>query len=506
MRESYLRDKGLYDDIIALGLPDKWKLSQKIDWFLAENRKLCPVCSSHCLVGKSWCSVSCRNKDPGIRRSISEKNTQNADLRNAARKKFYQTNYGVSGPLGVSESLEKARKTTKERFGETSWARSQKGKERLKEIWKDFDLKKRMMASQKEAHARVTDEEKKITLDKRKKTCLKLYGVENVFASEEIKKKINETIAEKYGTSGISSRTSSGETDVFNFVRQLLPESVLVRRNVRDVLPAGKELDIYIPELKLAIEFDGCYWHSDEQKKDRLYHKNKKDAAEALGINLVAIWDSEWNDPIKQSIWKSMISHRCGLSERKIYARQCDLREISSADAVKFFGENHISGSLRTYDFALGLMHGGELVHCIGFVKPRFTPDFEWEIGRAASKRGCSVVGAYGKLMRAFVERKNPASIISYEHRRFSLMKEKDGVGFLRFERKTDPTEFFFHAKEPQPKTWQAYTREKLKRDFPEEVIDAFPTIREFLKFAGYLSIFDCGNNVYVYKKLPEPR
>ena len=31
----------------------------------------------------------------------------------------------------------------------------------------------------------------------------------------------------------------------------------------------GYEVDIYIPELKIGIEYDGVYWHQDKLEKDK---------------------------------------------------------------------------------------------------------------------------------------------------------------------------------------------------------------------------------------------
>lgn len=52
--------------------------------------------------------------------------------------------------------------------------------------------------------------------------------------------------------------------------------------NDRQVLKPA-ELDIYVPSKKLAIEYDGMYWHSDEFK-DATYHVKKTDECEKSGI------------------------------------------------------------------------------------------------------------------------------------------------------------------------------------------------------------------------------
>ena len=66
----------------------------------------------------------------------------------------------------------------------------------------------------------------------------------------------------------------------------------------------GKEIDIFIPELKIGFEFNGLYWHSDEFK-DNDYHKNKVDVAKLKGIKLLHVYEDDWfykNDIIKNDI------------------------------------------------------------------------------------------------------------------------------------------------------------------------------------------------------------
>jgi hypothetical protein len=66
----------------------------------------------------------------------------------------------------------------------------------------------------------------------------------------------------------------------------------------------GKELDLYYPEKKIAIEFNGDYWH-DENHQSRDYHYNKYIDCRDLNITLVSIFESDWNrrkKDIKESI------------------------------------------------------------------------------------------------------------------------------------------------------------------------------------------------------------
>lgn len=52
------------------------------------------------------------------------------------------------------------------------------------------------------------------------------------------------------------------------------------------------ELDIFFPERKIAIEYNGIYWHSKRnvQKRDKI----KQQICEENGIKLIIIWENEW--------------------------------------------------------------------------------------------------------------------------------------------------------------------------------------------------------------------
>src|SRR5690606_3197267 len=118
------------------------------------------------------------------------------------------------------------------------------------------------------------------------------------------------------------------------------------------------ELDIYIPEKKLAIELNGVYWHSSKFK-DKNYHLNKTIECEKGGIQLLHIFDFEWEQ--KQDIWKSVIANKLGLTDRKVYARKCTVKDVPINDGYNFFQENHLQGGLSKGKH-IGLYHNDVLV------------------------------------------------------------------------------------------------------------------------------------------------
>jgi hypothetical protein len=178
-----------------------------------------------------------------------------------------------------------------------------------------------------------TDEYK----DKYKKTCIEKYGVDNASKSSVIKQIISEIkfkelnsiekhrnmISDDYdileylpnrnfkilhrrcnsefnifiGTLNDRTRNdniictncnpvdqlSSGrELELSNFLRECGVEFI---SNSYSIIPP-LSLDIYIPSLNLAFEFNGVYWHS-ELYKDKYYHLNKTKECKKIGISLL---------------------------------------------------------------------------------------------------------------------------------------------------------------------------------------------------------------------------
>ena len=65
-------------------------------------------------------------------------------------------------------------------------------------------------------------------------------------------------------------------------------------RNARNIIPP-LELDLYYQEKKIAIEFNGDYWHS-EKFKDRNYHRNKYTKCCENDIHLISVFERDWLD------------------------------------------------------------------------------------------------------------------------------------------------------------------------------------------------------------------
>lgn len=209
----------------------------------------------------------------------------------------------------------------------------------------------------------------------------------------------------------IHDANNSGTSNVENILFEEFKE--FFEQSNRTVL-SGKELDLYSEKHKLAIEVNGVYWHSDKFM-NKNYHLNKTKECDKLGITLLQFWDYEIIK--KFDIVKSMISSRLGLN-KKIYARKCVIKEVSSKESKQFQNDNHIQGYTNA-KINYGLYYNDELVALMTFLKSRFDKKYDFELIRYCNKLNLTIVGVASKLLKHF-QRNYKGSVVSYCNKRYS--------------------------------------------------------------------------------------
>ncbi|MDI8827235.1 hypothetical protein MJL55_23650, partial [Salmonella enterica subsp. enterica serovar Anatum] len=151
---------------------------------------------------------------------------------------------------------------------------------------------------------------------------------------------------------------SKAEQELRELVKQLVPH-LEVQNNVRGLIGEfsvrfkgdkerkiikNAELDIYIPELRLAIEYNGMYWH-DVRTKGYGYHLGKRQACDRAGIRMMTIWEADWNDERKRPIIIRMLKNALGVrDERTVYARKCYIAPVPQDVYREFMNANHVQG------------------------------------------------------------------------------------------------------------------------------------------------------------------
>lgn len=191
------------------------------------------------------------------------------------------------------------------------------------------------------------------------------------------------------------------------------------------ILFGGLELDIFIPNKNIAIEYNGLYWHRDTVK-GKNYHLNKLNLCDAKNIRLINIFEDEWIN--KQAIVKARLKSILGLTPYKIYARKCVVKEITFAEAERFTTKYHLQGSAKS-SVNLGLFYRGRLVAVMTFSHSRFNKKYNWELLRYCTVFNFNIIGGAGKLL-SFFKQKYVGSIISYADKRWSNGNLYKKLGF----------------------------------------------------------------------------
>lgn len=280
------------------------------------------------------------------------------------------------------------------------------------------------------------------------------------------------------------SNSSAAELELLEYVRSLGHQA----RSDRELI-APLELDIFIPESKLAIEYNGLPWHSEKFGKDAKYHLNKTEKCLVAGVSLFHVSCREYE--ANPELVRAMIAHRLGHS-KKIGARKCVVQELTKNEARDFFDKNHLAGSTgcRT---ALGLFHNGELVGAMSWGVPRFDRTADHEIIRAANLSGYLVVGGMSKLHQHYVQHHTkPGDVLmSYADRMVGSGAVYAALGY-EFRGYTEPGYVWTRGTE----IISRYACQKSKLvDLPEYS----PELSEvqIMHLRGYSRMWDCGNSVW---------
>jgi len=234
------------------------------------------------------------------------------------------------------------------------------------------------------------------------------------------------------------SNESPNEIKLYDFINEICSDNILLKN--RTILN-GKELDIYMPDRKIALEYNGLYWHN-ELYKPKNYHLDKTEDCEKNGIKLIHIYEDDWK--YKEDIVKSRLINIFQKNESKIGARKCSIDNVSNNNTLQFLEKNHIQG-YSTSSINIGLYYNKELVSIMTFIKLRKKinkKENEYELLRFCNKLNTNVVGGASKLFNFFVQKYNPTLVMSYADRSWSqgdLYKKLD----FEFVGKTQPNYYY---------------------------------------------------------------
>lgn len=286
---------------------------------------------------------------------------------------------------------------------------------------------------------------------------------------------------------------SSYEIELLNYLKSNAPD-IEFESSVRN-LKVVKEIDILCRDKNIAIEINGLYWHSDIFK-DRKFHLEKTEKMNSIGYRLIHIFEHEWN--YKKEICKSIILNAIGKSKEKIFARKCEIREVSYKDSKLFLEKNHIQGNCQS-SIRYGLYHNDKLVSIMTFSKNRLCTktkhiEGEYEMTRFCSALNTNIIGGASKLLNCFIKSKNPVKITSYCDKRFGTGKLYESIGFTKMK---DSAPGYFYTK-----GGRAYGRFSFRKSkLVDGGYDKNKSESQIMRDLGYNKVWDCGCMKFVWSK-----
>lgn len=309
-----------------------------------------------------------------------------------------------------------------------------------------------------------------------------------------VNRKLLEYNLKEYITIGIN-QCSSYEVEIRQYLEGL---GVTVIQHDRKLLN-GEELDILIPDRKLAIEINGDIWHSSIYK-DEKYHQRKTINCAKAGVRLIHIFEYEWiNKEKHEKLLKFIKEIVAPSTNRVIHARDTTVRRITTDEAREFTENNHLQG-WAACSLCYGQYYKSELIGVITFGKPRFgNRDFEYELIRLVFKQGVVVTGGAEKMFLTFVKEDNPQSIVSY----CDIAKFNGGVykrlGFsTQLKNITQPN--YVWVKPGRGVVISRYQAQK-HRLLKANLGDAEQTENDIMDSLGFLKVYDSGNLKFEWRK-----
>lgn len=243
-------------------------------------------------LGKGYqkhCCAKCAQIDPNTQNHFrvdnpqKDKNIRDKTIRTCNKK------YGGVG-FKSQQIQEKAIKTRLDRYGVTNSYQIPSVAEKAKINSHTDKAKVKRLSSQEAAVDRYAKEHNLVYLEsvcKLNKCCGWIYDIDIlVYKNRRLIKKSDIDYIKNFK----SSNRSSKERQLVEMIQKNYKGEIIT--NSRKVIPPN-EIDIYLPDLKLAIEFNGSYYHAVENGTEADYHLKKSISCRDSGIRLIHIYEFE---------------------------------------------------------------------------------------------------------------------------------------------------------------------------------------------------------------------
>lgn len=285
---------------------------------------------------------------------------------------------------------------------------------------------------------------------------------------------------------------SIAEDEIFDFIGNLIGVDKIEKRNT--TILNGKELDLYIPSMKIGFEYNGLKWHSEQYNKDKNYHLNKTLECEKNGIKLIQIFEDEYLE--HREIVLDKIRHLigCSINKPNAYGRNCNIKIIDDIETSKnFLNKFHIQGYTHN-TVAYGAYYNDKLIAVMTFIKEGEV----WELNRFVTDINYNCPGVASKLFNYFVKEYQPQKVKSFLDRRWCFDINNNLYTKLGFYQDSILKPEYRYTKGQYKRIHKFnFRKQKLHKKY------GFPltmTESEMVKELGYYRIWDCGLIKYIWE------
>ena len=419
-----------------------------------------------------------------------------SDIVKKNKEKIYLEKYGVTCPMNTIEQIEKSKVLKIERYG------SLNNYKKIKETFlKKYNVEHN---SQIKEIADKKIKKYKKTINKKFLIRYKEFGIISANFDTDIfvfncEKGHTFEISNNLLTSRISTNTKlcticnpigqhiSGQEILFSeYLKEIYMGEILL--NTKKIINPN-ELDIYLPELKLAFEYNGLFWHN-ELHRNKTYHRDKTDQCEKKGIKLIHIYEDDWM--IKTNIVKSYIFNLLGKISNKIFARKCVIKEINNKIVRDFLENNHLRGFVES-QIKIGLFYENELVSLMTFVRSnKYESVYEMMI--FCNKLNTTIIGGSNKIFKYFIDKYKPLEVISYDDRSWSQGELYKKLRFT-FVDKTPPNYYYIIDKTIRKHRFEFSKNILVKQGYNSNLSE-----HEIMLDRKIYRIYDSGSLKFVWK------
>lgn len=274
-------------------------------------------------------------------------------------------------------------------------------------------------------------------------------------------------------------RESTPEVFIAKFIED---HGFKVERRARPDWMDGKELDILVPEMKLAIEYCGSPFHASVGglfgDKPTDYHYKKWKACAGAGITLLTVFDFIFLQ--HPTLVLHAVAHKLQLSER-VFARQCGLHSVDARTATAFHKCNHMDGATFGASDHYGLYYKQCLVAVMscGNEYSQSSKRSVRTVKRVSTLSGVAVIGGVSKLRSA-----EPLAVMRVSHDHGGCMTSVHASATLRY--------WWVNKDTTQALSRNACQRSKLEARFGVPLHDT-DTEDTYMSARGWMKIYNSG-------------